>query len=73
MRAARFSEYAKSGRPKLEFKHTHKFAPVSAKAVRLCITRSSDPKMRTATGNKVAVPEDKRETVPRRIDVIAAK
>jgi hypothetical protein len=71
--ALRFSEFAKSGRPSLEFKYTHKFPPVSAQAIRLFITRTSDPGMRTETGDKVVVPEDKRQTVLRRIDVMEAE
>jgi len=56
-----------------EFYSAYSLAPVSAKAVRLYITRSSDPGKRTGSGDKVVVPENKRETSLRLIEVFAAR
>ena len=71
--AVSYTDFRKTGKWNAECEYAHKFAPVSAKAVRLYITRSGDPGTRGKKGKEIAVPEDKRETVLRRIDVIEAK
>jgi len=55
-----------------EFYSDYTFAPVSAKAIRMYITRTSDTGKRSESGDQVAVPEDKRETCLRLIEVLAA-
>jgi hypothetical protein len=59
--AVRFSEFAKKGQPGAEFKYTHKFSPVSAKAIRMSITRTSDPAMRTTILRRIEVFEANQE------------
>lgn len=56
-----------------EFEYIHKFAPISVKAIRLYITRSSDTGKDQGAGGKVEVPEDRRKTSIRAIEVFAAK
>ena len=57
-----------AGKWNAEFEYVHKFAPV-----RVYITRSGDPGTRGKKGEERAVPEDKRETSLRLIEVFAAK
>jgi hypothetical protein len=56
-----------------EFEYIHKFAPISVKAIRLYVTRSSDSGKRPGSGDKIIISEDKRETCLRSIEVFAAK
>ncbi len=56
-----------------EFEYIHKFEPISVQAVRLYITRSSDTGKRPDYGDKIVVPEERRETSLRMIEVFAAK
>ena len=56
----------------ISFQYVHKFAPVSVKLIRIYITRSSDIGKRPGLVENAVVPEDKRETVLRRIEVLEA-
>jgi hypothetical protein len=56
-----------------EFEYIHKFAPISVKAIRLYITRSSDTGKRQGSGDKIEVTEARRQTSLRVIEVFAAK
>ncbi len=56
-----------------EFEYLHIFAPVSTKAVRLYITRTSDSGKRPGGGQEIVVPEMRRETCLRAIEVFAAQ
>ena len=75
--AKRYSEFYSDTKAYLiqdeEFEYIHKFAPVQVKAIRLYITRSSDTGKRQRAGDKVEVPEAKRETSIRAIEVFSAK
>ena len=51
----------------------HKFAPISVKAIRLYITRSSDTGKRQGSGDKVEAAEVRRKTSLRAIEVFAVK
>lgn len=54
----------------ISFQYVHKFAPVSVKAVRMDIQRSTDTGKRPGHGDEIVVPENKRETVLRRIEIL---
>ncbi|MSO21712.1 MAG: exo-alpha-sialidase [Acidobacteria bacterium] len=56
-----------------EFEYIHKFTPAAVKAIRMHITRSSDTGKRIGSGKDVVVPEGKRQTVLRGIEVFKAK
>ena len=75
--AKRYNEYYGDSKAYLiqdrEFEYIHQFALISVKAIRLYITRSSDPGKRPGSGDKVVVSEDKRETCLRMIEVFEAK
>jgi len=61
------------GRNDLRYPHSylHTFAPVSVKAVRLYITRCNDPGTRGDSAGAPVLPPEKRETMLRRIEVLA--
>jgi hypothetical protein len=75
--AKRYSEFYGDSKAYLiqdeEFEYIHKFAPISVKAIRLYITRSSDTGKRQGSGDKVEATEARRETSLRAIEVFAAK
>ncbi len=56
-----------------EFEYIHKFAPISVKAIRLYITRSSDTGKHQTAGDTLEVTEARRWTSLRAIEVFAAK
>lgn len=70
----RFAEWAKtvSGLDPLSFQAVHKFAPVRTTSIRLVVTRSTDLGFRDSSDKSPVVPDDKRETILRGIEVIAA-
>ncbi len=55
------------------FEYVHKFAPVLVTAVRMCITRSSDTGKRSGARKGTVVPENKRETCLRMVEVFEAR
>jgi hypothetical protein len=75
--AKRYSEFYGDSKAYLiqdeEFEYIHKFAPISVKAIRLYITRSSDTGKRQGAGDKADVSETGRNTSLRGIEVFAAK
>jgi hypothetical protein len=75
--AKRYSEFYSDSKAYLiqdeEFEYIHKFAPISVKAIRLYITRSSDTGKRQGSGDKVEVTEASRKTSIREIEVFATK
>ncbi len=52
-----------------EFEYIHRFPAVSTRAVRIYITRSSDPGRRSKASDAPLIPENKRETSLRAIEV----
>ena len=56
-----------------EFEYIHKFPGVRAKRIRMQITRSSDTGIRPGSDGKVAVPDVKRETALRSIEVFEVR
>jgi hypothetical protein len=75
--ARRYAEFYGSTKAYLiqdeEFEYIHKFTPISVKAIRMYITRSSDLGRRAGSGDKIVVPEDQRATCLRMIEVFEAK
>jgi hypothetical protein len=73
--AKRYSEFYGNSKAYLiqdeEFEYIQKFTPISVKAIRLYITRSSDT--HHGSGDKVEVTEARRQTSLRAIEVFAAK
>ena len=72
--AQRFAEWAATapGLDPLSFQVVHKFAPVRTTAIRLVVTRSTDLGFRDSSEENPSVPEDKRETILRGIEVMEA-
>lgn len=58
---------------KEEFEDIYKFSPLMVKAIRIYITRSSDTGKRRVFDDRIVVPEEKRKTVMRLIEVMEAR
>ena len=75
--AIRYRDFAEGKRGYIveerEFEETHRFAPVVVDWIRLFVTRSSDEGRREPAGERVVVPEAKRKTILRRIEVFEAE
>ncbi len=56
-----------------EFEYVHRFPPIPVEAIRLYITRSSDQGRRYKAAPGEIIPEGKRETVLREIEVLEAE
>jgi hypothetical protein len=67
------SEFRKTAKWDAEFQYDHQFSPILTRAIRLSITRSGDPGTRKTSGGKVVMPENERQTVLRRIEVLETK
>jgi hypothetical protein len=72
--APRFADWRRADPDgsKSDFRYVQTFPPVAVTAVRLLMTRSSDSGKRINSDGKVIIPEDKRATMLRRIEVYEA-
>ncbi len=64
-----FKKWAASGGTVDNFIRKHAFAPVRTNAIRIVVRKSNDSGKRVSSPDKVIIPEDKRETSIRRIEV----
>lgn len=71
LNAPRYRDYRAPGKPSWNFKYSHEFSPISAKAVRLYVERSSDSGLRVTQAPML--PEEKRVTDIRGIKVFEAR
>jgi len=64
-----FKQWAASGGNADNFVHKYVFAPVRTTAIRMVVSRNNDTGKRVSSPDNIIIPEDKRETSIRRIEV----